>query len=217
MAGERRGLWESQLDEESGGIYWWHSQTGECVWDTPSEAITAPGDALTPAPALPTPAAPVPAPSSPWEKCLDTDTGAPYWYNSVTHEASWEDPARSVASPVRASIRSSIRASGSNWAPMPPPTPSESLMGWNWYTDHVLRRASESTAPTTTDSDKAAYLAKLVSVTMSFVNCEAAGCSTRVHTGVKPPRFCYRHQHIRKSEVALVIVPCPSHTLYMQM
>ncbi|GMF28247.1 unnamed protein product [Phytophthora fragariaefolia] len=76
--------WVELFDEASGYVYYYHAETGESVWERPSEMDAA---AWTPEDVTPN------ENFDEWVEYWDENVGASYFYNVKTGEATWTTPA----------------------------------------------------------------------------------------------------------------------------
>jgi hypothetical protein len=80
--------WVELFDEASGYVYYYHTETGESVWERPPEM-----DAQAWTPELP-----ADQNVGEWVEYWDENVGASYFYNVKTGEATWTTPAEYQAS-----------------------------------------------------------------------------------------------------------------------
>lgn len=90
--------WIAYYDDATGANYYYNANTYETSWDLPLGARARRGDTLTEGAttgdqtdALVFENIDEPAPGG-WFEYWDESAGARYWYNTVTHEASWTPP-----------------------------------------------------------------------------------------------------------------------------
>ncbi|ETL95223.1 hypothetical protein L917_06943 [Phytophthora nicotianae] len=72
--------WVELFDEASGCVYYYHTETGESVWERPAEMDTSPEDATS-------------ENVGEWVEYWDENVGTSYFYNVKTGEATWATPA----------------------------------------------------------------------------------------------------------------------------
>ncbi|KAE9345656.1 hypothetical protein PF008_g8640 [Phytophthora fragariae] len=80
-------VWQEFLDETSGQLYYYNTQTGECSWEAPAansdaaEVVASPQSGATAETA-----------ASPWIMYIDPASQAPYYVNVETLVTTWEQP-----------------------------------------------------------------------------------------------------------------------------
>ncbi|RLN78516.1 hypothetical protein BBJ28_00022076 [Nothophytophthora sp. Chile5] len=79
--------WVELFDEASGYVYYYHRETGQSVWERPSELDMSTGTPEDTVTAVAEEDAPVE-----WVEYWDENVGASYFYNVKTGEATWTTP-----------------------------------------------------------------------------------------------------------------------------
>lgn len=101
--------WVETTDPDSGGVYYFHSLTGETSWERPADRLSStPGAVASPRARAASAsrrnlglASPLPAG---WQEAVD-DAGAVYYYNEATDETSWDRPVAASPAGPRGSSR----------------------------------------------------------------------------------------------------------------
>ncbi|KAH8062806.1 hypothetical protein JL720_13176 [Aureococcus anophagefferens] len=86
--------WVQYYDDASGSDYFYNTVTGDTSWTEPPGVSVQRGDELAAAPLFEDVDEPVKLQEgeSPWLEYWDESAGSRYWYNVLTHEASWTQP-----------------------------------------------------------------------------------------------------------------------------
>ncbi|KAG6613407.1 Rho GTPase-activating protein 27 [Phytophthora cinnamomi] len=84
------GLWQEFLDETSGQLYYYNTQTGECSWEVPAAGSDAAEVVVSPQSGATAETAALGA--SPWIMYIDPASQAPYYVNVETLATTWEQP-----------------------------------------------------------------------------------------------------------------------------